>query len=82
MKEYLEGVAKRVREAGFTTRTEVLVGDPGRAIIQFTRDNPTQLLALATRREPDTDGTVFDNVTEHLIHRVKMTPLFLVPTDE
>jgi nucleotide-binding universal stress UspA family protein len=78
MKGYLEGVAQRVKEGGFTTRIEVLSGDPGRAIIQFTRDNPPQLLALATHAGPENGGTVFDSVTEHLIHRVKKTPLFLV----
>lgn len=81
MRQYLEGVAQRVKEAGFTPRIEVLTGDPGRAIIQFTRDNPPQLLALATHAEPGLGGTVFDGVTEHLIHRVKKTPLFLVRAD-
>jgi len=81
MKQYLDGVAERVKEAGFVIRTEVLSGDPGRAIIQFTRDNPPQLLALATHGEPGPGGTVFDSVTEHLIHRVKKTPLFLVRAD-
>jgi nucleotide-binding universal stress UspA family protein len=82
MQEYLEGVAQRVKEAGFMARTEVLSGDPGRAIIQFTRDNPPQLLALATHGgESGPGGTVFDSVTEHLIHRVKKTPMLLVRAD-
>lgn len=82
MGDYLEGVARRVKEAGFMTRTEVLSGDPGRTIIQFTRDNPPQLLALATRGQAGPGGTVFGGVAEHLIHRVKKTPLLLVRVDD
>ncbi|NLV72626.1 MAG: universal stress protein [Actinobacteria bacterium] len=81
MQEYLDSVAQRVKEAGFMTRTEVLVGDPGRVIIQFTRDNPPQLLALATSGQEGPGGTVFDSVSEHLMHRVKKTPLMLVRAD-
>jgi nucleotide-binding universal stress UspA family protein len=81
MKAYLDGLAQRIKEAGFMTRTEVLTGDPGRVIIQFTADNPAQLLALATSVRPGPGGPVFDSVTEHLMHRVKKTPLMLVRAD-
>ncbi len=81
MKEYLESVAERVQEAGFMTRTEVMSGDPGRSIIQFTRDYPPQLLALATCVQTGSAGTVFGGVAEHLIHRVKKNPLLLVRAD-
>ncbi len=78
MKDYLEGVAKRIRESGLKARTEVLSGDPAATILQFITDNPPQLLAITTGGQTGVTSFAFGIVAEGLVHAVKKTPLLLV----
>ena len=78
MKEYLEKLAQPIRESGVEVRTVVLVGSPAAQIINYLKANPTQLLAMATSRKGRLSRMVFGNVTENIIHMVKVTPLLLV----
>ncbi|MCX8033331.1 MAG: universal stress protein [Thermoleophilia bacterium] len=78
MKAYLEEVALPLRERGLTVRTEVLVGEPAQAIIEYLKANPAQLLVMATRPKTLLSRLIFDSVTENIIHLVKKTPLLLV----
>ena len=82
MKAYLETVAQRVREAGVSVRTVVLTGDPAESIIAYLRENPAQLLAMATRGHSGLSRMIFDSVTESVIHLVKKTPLLLVSEED
>ncbi|MGB9879485.1 MAG: universal stress protein, partial [Anaerolineae bacterium] len=78
MREYLEGVAARVRESGFNTRIEILEGEPASSIIKFTEEYPPQLLALTVRGHTEMSGMIFGSVTESIIRLVKKTPMLLV----
>ena len=78
MKAYLEKTAEPLRKAGLSVRTEVLVGDPAKTIINYLVENPTQLLAMATRARTGLSKMIFDSVTEEVIQMVKKTPLLLV----
>ncbi len=80
--QYLEGLAKPVRESGIAVRTEVLSGDPAEAIIDYLKDNPSQLLVMATSDRSRLSRMVFGSVTESIIHMVKVTPLLLVGSGE
>jgi len=83
MKEYLESLAEPIRESGVEVRTEVLfMGDAARRIIGYLKDNPTQLLVMATRGKSRINRTIFGSVTESVIHMVKVTPLLLVSGEE
>lgn len=78
MKAYLEKTAQSLRKAGLSVRTELLVGEPAEAIINYLKGNPAQLLAMATRARTGIGRMIFDSVTENVIHQVKKTPLLLV----
>jgi nucleotide-binding universal stress UspA family protein len=78
MKAYLEGVARSLRNDGFAARGEMLVGSPAGTIIEFLKDNPAQLIAMATRGRRGLSKMVFGSVTENVVHLVKRTPMLLV----
>jgi nucleotide-binding universal stress UspA family protein len=78
MKRYLEGLAQPIRESGLTVRTEILLGDGAQPIIDYLKDNPTQLLVMATSGKSRVNRMIFGSVTEGVIHLVKVTPLVLI----
>lgn len=78
MQAYLEGVAEEARTQGFEARTELLIGDPAARIIEYLKDNPAQLLAMATRGRRGLSRLVFGSVAEEIIHLLKKTPMLLV----
>jgi nucleotide-binding universal stress UspA family protein len=82
MEVYLEGIAQRIRDAGHTAHTKVLVGDPVPTIINYIRDNPPLLLAMATRANTGISRMVFGNLTENVVRLIKKTPMLLVPAKE
>ena len=82
MKSYLEGLAVPIRESGLEVRTEVLLGDRAQTIIGYLKDNPTQLLVMATSGKSRVHNMVFGSVTESIIRMVKVTPLLLISGEE
>jgi nucleotide-binding universal stress UspA family protein len=82
MKAYLESVAAPMREQGVEVRTEVLTGDAPQAIINFMKDNPAQLVAMATRGQSGLRRMFFGSVAESMIHLIKVTPMLLVSAAE
>jgi len=56
----------------------MLIGEPAPTIIQFLKDNPAQLISMATRGHTGLSRMVFGSVTENVIHLVKKTPMLLV----
>jgi nucleotide-binding universal stress UspA family protein len=78
MQAYLEQVADSIRAQGFSARTELLIGDPATSIIEYLKDNPPQLLAMATRGRRGLSRLVFGSVAEEVIHLIKKTPMLLV----
>lgn len=83
MKAYLENLAEPIRALGARVRTEVLLpGDPAGALILYLKDNPTQLLVMATRGKSRLSRTIFGSVAESIINMVKVTPLLLVPGED
>ncbi|NLE10337.1 MAG: universal stress protein [Actinobacteria bacterium] len=81
-KEYLEGLARPLRDSGLAVRTEALRGEPDKTIISYLKDNPTQLIVMATRGKSRISRRIFGSVTESVIHMVKVTPLLLISGEE
>ena len=75
---YLEKIAKGLRGAGFQVRSEQLVGDPPEEIIRYAAKYHPRLIAMTTHGHSLFNHFVFGNVTEHVLHRLHKTPLFLV----
>lgn len=78
VKAHLEGVADSIRAQGFSARAEMLIGDPAEAIIEYIKNNPPQLIAMATRGRRGLSKMVFGSITEEVIHHIKKTPMLLV----
>jgi nucleotide-binding universal stress UspA family protein len=76
--EYLSGIVKRIKEAGFEAHAEHLRGDPTDEIIKYVSTHPTQLIAMATNGASGLSEWLFSNVTENVVRRIKKTPIFLV----
>jgi len=81
-KEYLVGVADSISSPGLTVRTEVLVGEPVERLIQYLKENPPQLICMATGARTGFSRFVFGSVAENVIHMIKKTPMLLVPGSE
>ena len=77
-KKYLEGIVKRIGEGGIKARAELLMGNPAETIVNFVKDNPAQLIAMATHGHAGISRMIFGNVTENILHLLKKTPIFLV----
>lgn len=78
LQEYLNAVAQVIEANGFAVRTEVLVGEPADAIIEYLKANPPQLLCMATSGKTRLSRLVFGSVTENVINLIKKTPMLLV----
>lgn len=80
--DYLDEKVKLIKEAGIPARSVVLAGgqpfNPAATIIDFLRNNPAQLMALATRGSSGINKMIFGSVAEDLVHSVKKTPILLV----
>jgi len=76
--KYLEDMVKAVEQDGIKARTELLLGDPAEALINFVKDNPAQLIVMATHGHSGLSSMIFGSVTENILHLVKKTPIFLV----
>lgn len=81
MRGYLEGLAASIRAQGVTVHTEMLIGDPAEAIIDYLKRNPAQLLVMATRGHGTLSRMIFGSVTESVLQLVKKTPLLLVSAE-
>jgi nucleotide-binding universal stress UspA family protein len=77
-KKYLGDVVKRVDQEGVKARAEILFGEPADALINYVKDNPAQLIVMATHGHAGLSSMIFGSVTENIIHLVKKTPIFLV----
>ena len=56
----------------------MLHGDPAASIIEFLKEEPAQLIVMATRGRRGLSKMVFGSVTEEVIHSIKKTPMLLV----
>jgi nucleotide-binding universal stress UspA family protein len=78
-KKYLDSVVKRLAKEGIKAQSEVLTGGrPAEAIIDFMKQNPSQLLVMATHGHTGLSKMIFGSTTENILHLVKKTPILLV----
>jgi nucleotide-binding universal stress UspA family protein len=77
-KNYLDSVVKRIGAENVKARSELLEGDPAETIITFVKNNPAQLIAMATHGHTVLSRMIFGSTTENILNLVKKTPIFLV----
>jgi nucleotide-binding universal stress UspA family protein len=78
IQKYLDDVVKRIKDSGISARSQILVGEPAYEIIEYMKDNPPQLIAMAAPRT-GLSKMVYGSVAENIIQMIKKTPLLLVP---
>jgi nucleotide-binding universal stress UspA family protein len=64
MKKYLDEMVTKVGESGISARGETLIGDPATALIDYVKNHPTQLIAMATHGQSGLSRMIFGSVTE------------------
>ena len=74
---YLVGVQRRLLEAGVTTQVEVIEGDPATSILQYIRDQGTDLLALTTHGRGGMLGHSLGNVASKTLLRARINVLLV-----
>jgi nucleotide-binding universal stress UspA family protein len=76
-RQYLEGVASRLRAAGQAARVEARVGPPAETIVQLARESQAQFVALATHGRGGLARLVLGSVATRTLHQATV-PLLLV----
>ncbi len=79
VKDYLEGVAERLRSKGIFVDTEVIEGTAGEAIVRFADDHAAELIALATQGHSGIRRMVFGSVADHVIRESGLPILLIKP---
>lgn len=75
--EYLAKIEKRLKEAGLRVRSEVLVGKPAEAIVDYVSKNPVNLIVMSTHGRSGPSRWVLGSVAEKVLLGVS-SPILLV----
>ena len=75
--QYLAGVGKRLKDAGFQVRSAVLLGKPADEIIDYTQRNPFNLIVMSTHGRSGVSRWAYGSVAEKVLQGVS-SPIFLV----
>jgi nucleotide-binding universal stress UspA family protein len=74
---YLDRVAERLRARKLRVRTQVALGNPAAAIAETVRDQPCELIVLATHGRGGLARVVLGSTTDTVLHALH-TPLLVV----
>ena len=74
---YLQGVAKRLSDAGLNVRSDVLMGEPADEIISYATKHPFNLIAMSTHGRSGPKRWAYGSVADKVLHGVT-SPIFLV----
>ncbi len=75
--DYLEGVAKGLREQGLTVNTAVTKGQPADEIADFVEKNKVDLIVMATHGRTGVGRWVFGSVSDRVMREAKI-PVLMV----
>lgn len=80
-REYLEVVAKPLRQKGLNVETMTLIGSPGECVVKYSEENGFDLVALATHGRSGLGRLVFGSVADHIIRKSRRPILLIKPQD-
>lgn len=75
--EYLEGVAKGLRDKGMTVNTSVTQGQPADEIVDFVDKNKIDLIVMATHGRSGVGRWVFGSVSDRVLREAEV-PVLMV----
>jgi nucleotide-binding universal stress UspA family protein len=76
-KHYLAGIEKRLRDAGLTAKTRVIVGNPAKEIIKYASKSPFNLIVMATHGRSGLIRWAYGSVADRILWEGS-SPIFLV----
>lgn len=76
-KQYLAGIEKRLKDAGLTVKSKVLVGNPAKEIIKYAGKSPYNLIVMATHGRSGLMRWTYGSVADRVL-REGSNPIFLV----
>lgn len=76
-REYLEGLAKKVKYSGVSPKTEVLMGKPSETIADYAEKNNVDLIAIATHGRSGPSRFVWGSVADRIL-RSSCVPVLMV----
>jgi nucleotide-binding universal stress UspA family protein len=76
--DYLGRLTEHVREAGVTSRVEVVEGRPYREIVRFAEDNDVSLIVISTRGESGLSRWLMGSVADRIVRGARV-PVLLIP---
>jgi nucleotide-binding universal stress UspA family protein len=77
--QYLQGVAKRVREQGVDTEAEVRIGEPDEEILRLVQEKDARMLALASHGRSGISRWWYGSVAAKLARDATVPTLMLGP---
>ena len=80
-KDYLERLAKPLRENGIEVDCLALPGSPGESIVKHAEDGDFDLVALATHGRSGFGRIVFGSVADHVVRNSGRPILLIKPTE-
>ena len=75
--QHLAKIEKRLKDAGLKVRSELLMGKPADAIIDYVGKNPVNLIVMSTHGRSGLSRWVYGSVADKVLHGAS-TPIFLV----
>lgn len=75
--DYLEGVAKGLRDQGMTVNTAVTQGQPADEIADFVEKNKVDLIVMATHGRSGVGRWVFGSVSDRVLREARV-PVLMV----
>ncbi len=75
--KYLADVSKRLKTSGLKVRTELMVGDAADEILDYAKNNPVDLIAMATHGRSGISRWAYGSVASKVLREIH-TPLLLV----
>lgn len=74
---YLDKIKKRLKKDGLNVRSQVPVGNPADAIVEYINKNPVNLIALSTHGRTGISQWAFGSVANKIMHGAS-TPVLLI----
>jgi nucleotide-binding universal stress UspA family protein len=81
-REYLDGVAQRLRSQGAPVDTRVLIGPPAMAILDYAQDHNVDLLAMATHGRSGVARMLLGSVADKIVRGAGVPVLLRRPAAE
>ncbi|MFC1866265.1 universal stress protein [Chloroflexota bacterium] len=75
---YLENVAKTLTQKGIAIKTEVLEGNPTKAILKYSKDTDVDLIIMSTHGRSGFSRMVFGSVADKVLRQTEV-PVLLRP---